>query len=578
MLTRRQLLRRGGALSAFGLAASWAACGGTTNNNNSGSAATRAASAAASVAATRAGTASVGSGTAAARSSTTPGAAGATSTAPAGKPGGNLMLTGSDLQQLDFQSTISTPTQFASSFVFSRLMAYDPYSDEATYILRPDLASSWEQTADKVVFHLRPGVKWQNLDPMNGRELTSEDIKFSMTRVATNKPAFVHAYKLDPVSSIETPDKYTVVFNLKRAAASLLTDIASAQGMGIVPPELIMADGDLNKRWVGTGPFMLDKWQKGSFIRFVKNPTYWKTGLPYLDSVQFNFITDASTNLANFLAGNLHYYITGDKAQFDQIQKGGKATLKTFPNLGGTHKLYNLGPNGVPALRDLRVRQAIDLAIDRGQLLDLVLGGDGVWAGTPVPLQYGDWSLSEADLKKQFAPNVAEAKKLMDATGLGKVTIPAEFSNIDTVSADEFPLLKQMLAPIGIDLQITVQERTIYLQSEVDHSFHLQGIGMGAYADPDNYLFPVYYTNGSKNYGQVDDPALNKLIDAEQAILDHGQRVAAIQAIQKNWKNYLYRTYTLNPNNHHAWQKNMNGQFIEKGWDYQGMEAVSFAS
>ncbi len=554
------MLRRGalGALSAG--AAYLLACGSDSNSNSSTSSGGGSApQAAASVA------------------PATPTTAAAAATVPAGKPGGTLVLSGSDLQRLDFQRTISTPTQNASSLVFSRLASYDPYVDLNTYAMRPDLAESWEQTGDKVVFKLRKGAKWQNLPPLNGREVVAEDLKYSLTRVATTGAEYVHGYKVEPVSAIETPDKYTVVLKLRFASAGLMSDLASGQGMGTVPRELVEADGDLDKRWVGSGPYMLDKWTKGSNIRFVKNPDYYKPGLPYLDAIEWKFITDASTNLANFLAGQLHFYIASGLEQSDQIKKSTKAQIRTFPNLGGTHKMYNVGAKGNAALRDVRVRQAIDLAIDRAQIQELVLGNDGVWAATFVPLGFGEWSLTDAETKQLYATNLNEAKKLLEAAGQPKLTIPVEYSNIDTFAQDELPLMKQMLAKAGIELQLKPLERTIYLQNQVDSDFNLMAIGMGAYPDPDNYLYPTFHSKGTKNYGQVNDADLDKRIEKQRGILDYKERVAYIKELQKDWKKYLYRTYTVNRNDHQAWQPNVKGTFVPKGWDYQGMEAVSLA-
>ena len=119
------------------------------------------------------------------------------------KRGGELILSGGDLQKLDFQATISSATQVSSSLVFSRVLKYDPQTDQNDYVLQPDLAESWEVSEDKVILNLKKGVKWQNLDPMNGRELTSADVKYSLERVATDDPQYVHAYKVGPVASID---------------------------------------------------------------------------------------------------------------------------------------------------------------------------------------------------------------------------------------------------------------------------------------------------------------------------------------------------------------------------------------
>ncbi len=519
-----------------------------------------------------------GKATSTAVATSTLGAATGTATAAASANyGGEIILTGTDLQKLDFQATISTPTQNASSLVFSRLVRYDPYSGLNDYVLQPDLADSWEVEADKVTFHLKKGAKWQNIDPMNGREVTSADIKYSLERVSTNDPEFVHAYKTGPISSIETPDDYTVVLNLARPSASLLYDLASGQGMGIVPREVIEADGDLNTRWVGTGPFILEGWEQGTRIRFLRNPDYHRDGFPYADSVEWRFIADASTNLANFLAGQLHYYSTDGREAADQIESSTDAVVTSFTNLGGTHKVYNVGPKGPEALRDLRVRQAIDMGIDREQILDLVQGGDGVIAGPPLPLGYGSWSLSNEEVAETYAWNAAEAKKLMDASGFSGMTLRNEYANTSALSADEGPLMQQTLAEIGVNLELVPQERTVYLQAQVDNNFEFMSIGMGAYPDPDNYLYPTFHSAGTKNYGQAADSKLDAAIEESQGILVDEDRIEFIKNLQREWPDYLYRTYTVNQNTHQAWSSAVTGHFVPKGWDYQGVEGVSFA-
>ena len=494
------------------------------------------------------------------------------------KRGGELILTGGDLQKLDFQATISTPTQWASSTVFSRLIRYDPYSGLNEYAVQGDLAEEWELEEDKVTFHLKKGVKWQNLDPVNGRELVASDIVYSYERLATDDPEYVHAYKLDPVASIEAPDDYTVVFNLKFPTAALLTDLASGQGMGIIPRELVEADGDLNTRWVGSGPFMLDVWEQGNRIRFLKNPDYHKSGYPYVDSIERRFITDTAVNVANFVAGELHFMIVESLEFRDQIERSTDATIRTFPDLGGTHKMYNVREDGPqPEFADLRVRQAFDYALNRNEILDFVFGGDGNIAGPVMPDGYGVWSLPSEEIADLYQENLDEATKLLAAAGHENLKLTFDYSNTSTDSEDEGPIMQQQVARVGIDLELIPSERTVYLQQQVDGTFHLQGIGMSGYPDPSNYLYPTFHSTGSKNYGKVNNPELDALIEKQQSILNEDERIEAVQAIDRDWRSkYLYRTYTAYANAHQAWSSAITGQFTPKGWDYQGLEGVSF--
>lgn len=495
----------------------------------------------------------------------------------AAKRGGEILLTGSDLQRLDFQATISTPTQNASSLVFSRLVRYDPYTDGNDYGIIPDLAETWEVEADRITFHLKQGVKWPNVDPVNGREFVASDVQYSYERVASDGPEFVHAYKMDPVSSIDAPDDYTVVMNLSRPAAGLLSDLASGQGMGLVPRELVEADGNLDNRWIGTGPFMLEGWEQGNRIRFVRNPEYHEDGYPYVDAIDWRFIGDASTNLANFIAGQLHYYAAPSLEAAQQIKSSTDASVQTFANLGGTHKMFNVredGPN--PALADIRVRQALDYSLNRQDILDFVLGGDGNISGPVMPVGYGDWSLSVDEITELYAENLEEAKALLSAAGLDSLTIEFDYANNSAFSEDEGPIMQQQAARVGINLDLLPKERTVYLQSQVDGQFSLQGIGMGGYPDPDNFLFPVFHSTGSKNYGGVNDPELDARIEEQQGLLDLDERVEFIHNLDRDWKDYLYRIYTVYPNSHQAWSSQIVNPFQPKGWDWRGLQGVSF--
>lgn len=492
--------------------------------------------------------------------------------------GGSLQLynPSGDLQRLDFQRTISTPTQNVACMVFNRLLTWDPYTDYHDYVIKPDLAESWEYTGDRVIFRLRREVKWQNLPPLNGRLFVASDVKYSLERVRTKGAEWVWAYKLEGVGRIETPDDYTVVLVMDQPSAVILSDLAHGPGMGIVPREVIEEDGDLDKRWVGTGAFIMERWEKGNFISFRRNPDYFKQGLPYLDDVRVLVISDAAAKLANFMSGQVAYHELADQAEIDQVSSLG-AEVWQYNRLTASHKVYNAGANGPRYLQDLRVRQAIDAALDRQAIVDIAFGGQATWGGPVIPLEYGEWSLDESYVRETYAQDLSEAKKLLDAAGISSLEIPVEYSNVDNRAADELPLLKQQLAKIGIDVSLVPLERTIYLQKQVDADFELMAIGSGVGPDPDSLLFPYFHSRGDKNWGRVSDSELDRRIEQERATLDHDERLKLIQDLARDWKKYLYRTHTAYPVNWVAWQPNVVGGFIPKGADWQPLEEVSLA-
>ena len=154
------------------------------------------------------------------------------------------------------------------------------FNHDGTKIL-PDLAETWEQKDDVTyVFRLRQGVKFHNVPPVNGRELTSEDVKYSIERQMTNQPGkFQHAYFfLDKLASIQTPDKYTIVFKTKEPYAPFLNYIASPWTV-IVAREVVEKHGDLQRHAIGTGPFIMQEYRREQEAVFVQEPQLLQEGV-----------------------------------------------------------------------------------------------------------------------------------------------------------------------------------------------------------------------------------------------------------------------------------------------------------
>ena len=177
-----------------------------------------------------------------------------------------------------------------------------------TYPIEPDLAESWTQTNDTTyVFKLKKGVRWHPKPPVNGRELTADDIKYTYERFLTitgnpNKPV------LEYVDRIEAVDKYTVKFTLKEPNAWFL-DLLASTSTWIVAKECVEKFGDLKKveSVVGTGPWMLERWEPNVKLVYVRNPNYFVPGLPYADGVDMLIDKDPSSRLATWLSGKTDF-------------------------------------------------------------------------------------------------------------------------------------------------------------------------------------------------------------------------------------------------------------------------------
>src|SRR5258707_4691137 len=184
---------------------------------------------------------------------------------------------------LDPHQTISFATMIPLSFVYSRLMKVKagPSVKPGTYPVEMDLAESWTQPSDtSYIFKLRKGVRWHSKPPVNGRELTAEDVKYTYERFLTikgngNRPV------LEMVDRIEAVDRYTVKFSLSEPFAWFV-DALAATSTWIIAREAVEKFGDLKKAEaaIGTGPFMLERHEPNVRMTFVRHPDYFVAGPP----------------------------------------------------------------------------------------------------------------------------------------------------------------------------------------------------------------------------------------------------------------------------------------------------------
>jgi len=398
-----------------------------------------------------------------------------------------------------------------------------------------ELAESVKQIDDTTYeFKIHKGVRFHNVPPVNGRELTSTDVKYSIERAAGmygRKGDFKHSYYFDKIKSIETPDKYTVVFKLSQPFAPFLRYI-STPWAAIVAKEVVDKYGDLKTVAIGSGPFILKEFVKGSHITLVKNPNYWKKGLPYLDGVTFKIMPDPASVLSAFIAGRLDHCGLYP-FQVDTIKKEDpNAIILESP---GTHMwvlrvqpwLEGTKPLKKP-LDDKRVRQAIAMAIDKPRLLKLAWGGNGTVAIGPVPPVYED-TLPPAD---QVKYNPEQAKKLLAEAGYPKgFSLELLTWNLDYMTAPA-QVLKEMLKEVGIDLKLTLLEMPQYYNRAYRFEYELSLHVMTAGVDPEEWMIPYFGPLNESTFYKWSNPELWKLIKEQQQILDVKKRKAMIRDIQ----------------------------------------------
>jgi len=452
----------------------------------------------------------------------------------AGNPeyGGTLRIANvADPPSLDPIKDPSYQTMYAIGYVYSKMIDYKigkdvPYGTDE---LEGDLATSWEQSEDGLTwtFHLRKGVKWQNVAPVNGREFTSADVVCTINEI---KKRGHQKADVSSIASIDTPDDYTVVFNMSSPYPDMAYKLAG-NNLWMLPCEGTSGQFNLQEQAIGTGPFILKEWVKDKIRSYVKNPDYYVKGEPYLDGVQYIMTSDTAAAVAALRTGKID--VVGTVADMDTVN----SILKTNPDVYVTKEIAS------PAMvymnmakepfNNLKVRQAIAMAIDRENMMNTVRPGGKLMG--PIS-SFLPGALSEKELKELQPYDVAQAKKLLAEAGYpdGFETTMMTTTAYGEVVVNGAQWVQEDLAKIGIKVNIDVQDYGTYIGKSWPSKDYEMGYGLQTpWLTADDFLISMYYSKGTRNWYNINDPKLDQMILDQRSILDPDKRLDEIKNIQK---------------------------------------------
>jgi peptide/nickel transport system substrate-binding protein len=500
------------------------------------------------------------------------------------KRGGILRVRGFDPPHFDPHIATANFTQSTLSFVYSKLVRHKVGADvePGQFIVEPDLAERWEELDDTTyVFHLRKGVKWHNKPPVNGREFVAEDVKFTYDRFLTEK-ANGNRYLLDSVDRIEVVDRYTVKFFLKEPFVWFLNVLAYPTSTWIIAPEMVEKYGDMKKveTAVGTGPFILDRYEPNVKSVFIRNPEYYREGQPYVDGVEWLVITDESTGLAMYRTGQLD---CGPGTSWAVRQQDLDSLKKTHPHLMYRDFQSQSGSGitmrtDMPPFNDVRVRRAISHAIDRQALIEAVWG-----RGEPTPaVSRGlvEWSLPIEQLgagAKYYQYDPKEARRLLAEAGY-----PKGFKTPLIVSSgygrdllDDVQMIMRFLKDVGIEAELKIQEHGAYVATTVQGKYEGMIRGpIGIAYEPDRRLYRAYAADSSLNTGHVNDPTLSAMVKEQRRTKDLAARKKLIHDIQRYEAEHQYYVYLNSNTITGSWQPYVKNFSPNQGFDYGNRSAA----
>ena len=382
----------------------------------------------------------------------------------------------------------------------------------------PNLATKWDISKDglEYTFHLRKGVKWhsnKNFTP--SRDMNADDILFMFERQwKENDPYYKvtssnHAYFGDMgmpklLKSVDKVDEYTVKITLNQPEAPFLSNLAM-QFAGVQSKEYAIAmlkagtPEKIDQEPIGTGPFQLVQYQKDAIVRYKAFPQYWE-GKAKIDDLIFAITPDASVRWAKVQKGECHVMPYPNPADLDAIRKDANVTVLEQPGLNIGYLAYNTTKK---PFDDVRVRKAVNMAIDKKAIVSAVYLSTGVAATNPIPPT--QWSYLKT--LKDDAFNPAEAKKLLAAAGypngfttdLWAMPVQRPYNPNAKRIAE---LMQADLAKVGVKAEIKSFEWGEY-RKRMQAGEHQMGMlgWTGDNGDPDNFLHTLLGCDSAKSGG-----------------------------------------------------------------------------
>jgi peptide/nickel transport system substrate-binding protein len=407
-----------------------------------------------------------------------------------------------------------------------------------TLEIEPALATDWTISDDglEYTFNLREGVSFHDGTPFN-----AEAVKFNFDRMLDENHPFAStgpfplAFFFSAVENVEVVDDLTVKFTLNEPFAPFMSNLASPTGL-IVSPAAVGASGaDYGRNPVGTGPFKFEEWQSNTRVVASRNDAYWD-GAPSLEAVIFRPITDANTRVAEMLSGGIDVLLETPPDNVAQFRND--ANYQVVEAVG-PHVWYVMLNAKDGPFADVRVRQAVNYAVNKESLVTDVLQGTAEVSAGPIPPAF-NWAYNEDVAPYPYDPE--KAKALLAEAGAEGASLTFLVTEGGSGMLDPVPMgtaIQADLAAVGLNVEIKTYEWNTFL-SEVNPG--LEGKGDMAEmawmtSDPDTLPFLTLRTaafpaEGGFNSSYYSNPEVDALLDKARIATDPAERGELYKQVQ----------------------------------------------
>ena len=443
--------------------------------------------------------------------------------ASAQKQGGSITV-GLELDILGFDplkvGVFDTSANIAAALLFDTLTYLDDNGKA-----QGKLAESWTSSEDfrTWTFKLRGGVKFHD-----GTAFNAQAVAWNYARQKDPKNNCRCAFYITNIIRVEAKDDLTAVFHLKDPSVNFPALIAAPTSNNVVQsPAAIQARGDdYNRNPVGSGPYVLKSWTAGDRLVLERNPNYWRKGWPRLDRIVLRPLPDAQSRFASLLSGESDV-VWADPFEADNILKAKKDKAFTVHQyVGSGAQVYAFNTKVAP-FDDVRVRQALVMAIDRKKMSQVLTNGLSLPASNP----YGDGSWVKCKDDGALPTDAAKATALIKDYGK-----PVQFKMLVTSTPRGRAVgqvLQQFWKQVGASMEIEQVDQATIVPRAFQRQFQLTPWRIIDLADPDPQIYANFRTGSPVALANYSNPELDMLIERARVTGDETKRSEDYCAISR---------------------------------------------
>jgi peptide/nickel transport system substrate-binding protein len=440
-------------------------------------------------------------------------------------PGSNtlVMIIESSPTNLDPRVGTDAQSERIDELLFDPLVHRDEH-----FNMQPWVAERWEIPDPRTyVFHLRRGIRFHD-----GRPLTARDVKWTLDSIRNGSLITLKTTTYRLIERVDAPDDSTIILHLSEPDATLLYNLSDG-AFGIVP---YGSGKELSRDPVGSGPFRFVEQEPDSRVVIARNDNYWGE-IPRIERVRFNVVPDTTTRALELRKGSADIAPSGSLSadMIKTLRKNPKLVVEQQPGTVLAYLAFNLRD---PILKDIRVRQALAHAIDRGPMLRYLFGDQGRLADSVLPPQHWAYSGDVA----HYDYNPAEANAMLDAAGYPRGRDGIRFHLEMKTSTEETTrlmaaVLQQQLRKVGIALDIRTFEFATFYSDVERGSFQLYSLRwIGGNEDPDIFYYAFHSSSfppKHANRGYYVNPELDRLIDEGRTTVNQERRKQIYARVQQ---------------------------------------------